>query len=73
MVRGPSFTQRCDVVKFFLASEKMVVGNSPPESMFQDSRKCFLEINVSREVPLAVYQCLRQTPKEAYSSVLRLG
>ena len=54
MVRGPSFTQRGDVVKFLVASEKMVVGNNPPESMFKDSRKCFLEINISPEVPLAV-------------------
>ena len=32
MVRDPSFTQRCDVVNFFLASENMVVGNNPPYS-----------------------------------------
>ena len=53
---------RCEVVKSFLASEKVKVLNHPPYSpdlspcdffYFQGLRKCFLEISIRLEVLLA--------------------
>ena len=49
---------KCEVVKSFLASEKVEVLNHPPYSpvtsfYFQGLRKCFLEISISLEVLLA--------------------
>ena len=52
----------CEVVKSFLASEKVKILNHPPflhrlssltSSYFQGLRKCFLEISIRLEVLLA--------------------
>ena len=55
-------SHKCEVVKSFLASEKVKVLNHPPYSSdlspcsfyFQGLRKCFLEISIRLEVLLAV-------------------
>ena len=56
-------SHKCEVVKSFLASEKVKVLNHPPYSpdlipvtsfYFQGLRKCFLEISICLEVLLAV-------------------
>ena len=55
-------SHKCEIVKSFLASEKVKVLNHPPYSpdlspcdffYFQDLRKCFLEISIRLEVLLA--------------------
>ena len=55
-------SHKCEVVKSFLASEKLKVLNHPPYSpdlsscdffYFQGLRKCFLEISIRLEVLLA--------------------
>ena len=53
-------SHKCEVVKTFLASEKVKVSNHPPYSpvpvtsfYFQGLRKCFLEISIHLEVLLA--------------------
>ena len=55
-------SHKCEVVKSFLASEKVKVLNHPPSSpdqspcdsfYFQGFRKCFLEISIRLEVLLA--------------------
>ena len=55
-------SHKCEVVKSFLASEKVKVLNHPPYSpdlslcdffYFQGLRKCFLEISIHLEVLLA--------------------
>ena len=55
-------SHKCEVVKSFLASEKVKVLNHPPYSSdlspvtsfyFQGLRKCFLEISIRLEVLLA--------------------
>ena len=55
-------SHKCEVVKSFLASEKLKVLNHPPYSTdlspcdffyFQGLRKCFLEISIRPEVLLA--------------------
>ena len=73
----------CEVVKSFLASEKVKVLNHPPYSpdlspcdffFFQGLSKCFLEISIrtSRSsLGRAIYQCLQQIPKEDYLSAFR--
>ena len=64
MVRSRPFTSshKCEVVKSFLASEKVKVLNHPLYSLkwvpvtsfyFQGLRKCFLEISIRLEVLLA--------------------
>ena len=76
-------SHKCEVVKSFLASEKVKVLNYPPYSpdlnpcdffLFPRLRKCFLEITIRLEVLLAelyIYQCLQQIPKEDYLSAFR--
>ena len=53
-------SHKCEVIKSFLASEKVKVLNHPPylpepvtSFYFQGLRKCFLEISVHLEVLLA--------------------
>ena len=55
-------SHKCEVVKYFLASEKLKVLNHPPYSsdlspcdffLFPSLRKCFLEISIRLEVLLA--------------------
>ena len=55
-------SHKCEVVKSFLASEKVKVLNHPPYSLtwvpvtsfyLQGLRKCFLEISIRLEVLLA--------------------
>ena len=74
---------KCEVVKYFLASEKVKVLNHPPYSpdlspcdffLFPRlKKKCFLEINIRLEVLLAALfiSVSKQIPKEDYSSAFR--
>ena len=87
MVRSPPFTSwrllhKCEVVKSFLASEKVKVLNHPPNSpdlspgdffLFPRLKKMF---SVNKYTPRsslgsAIYQCLQQIPKEDYLSAFR--
>ena len=80
MVRSPPFTwHKCEVVKSFLASEKVKVLNHPPYSpdlspcdffLFPRIKKILSGNKYTSRSSLgnAVYQCLQQIPKEDYLS-----
>ena len=75
-------SHKCEVVKSFLASEKVKVLNHPPYSpdlspcdffLFPRLKK-MLSVNkyTSRSsLGSAIYQCLQQIPKEDYLSAFR--
>ena len=73
-------SHKCEVVKSFLASEKVKVLNHPPNSpdlspcdffLFPRLQK-MLSGNTSRNsLSSAIYQCLQQIPKEDYLSAFR--
>ena len=72
-------SDRCEVVKSFLASEKVKVLNHPPYSpdlsscdffLFPRLKKMLSENKYTSRSSLgsAIYQCLQQIPKEDYLS-----
>ena len=82
LFRDNAFSHKCEVVKSFLASEKVKVLNHPPYSpdlspcdFFSFPRlKKMLSGNkyMSRSsLGSAIYQCLQQIPKEDYISAYR--
>ena len=73
---------KCEVVKSFLASEKVNVLNHPPDSpdlspcdffLFQRLKKMLSGNKYTSRSSLcrAIYQCLQQIPKENYLSAFR--
>ena len=75
-------SQKCEVVKSFLASEKVTVLNHPPYSpdlspcdffLFPRLKKMLSGNKYTSRSSLGspVYQCLQQIPKEDYLSVFR--
>ena len=79
LLHDNAFSHKCEVVKSFLASEKVKVLNHPPYSpnrspcvffFFQGLRKCFLEISIHLKVLLAAL-FIQQIPKEDYLSAFR--
>ena len=75
-------SHKCEVVKTFLASEKVKVFNHPPYSpdlnpcdffLFPRLRKMLSGNKYTSRSSLdsAIYQCLQQKPKEDYSSAFR--
>ena len=81
MVRSPLFTPsyKCEVVKSFLASEKVKVLNHPPYSPDLSPCDFFLFPRLQKmlsgnkyksrsSLGSAIYQCLQQIPKEDYVS-----
>ena len=78
-------SHKCEVVKSFLASEKVKVLNHPPYSpdmspcdffLFKDLRKCFLEISMRLDrssLGSAIYQCLQQIPKKTIYLLFATG
>ena len=75
-------SHKCEVVKSFLASEKVEVLNHPPYSPDLSPCDFFLFPRLKKmlsgnkdssrsSVGSAIYQCLRQIPKEDYLSAFR--
>ena len=75
-------SQKCEVVKSYLASEKVKVLNQPPYSpdlspsdffLFPRLKKMFSANKYTSRSSLgsAIYQCLQQIPKEDYLSAFR--
>ena len=75
-------SHKCEVVKSFLASEKVKVLNHPPYSpdlspcdffLFPRLKKMLSGNNYTSRSSLgsAIYQCLQQIPKEDYLSAFR--
>ena len=75
-------SHKCEVVKFFLASEKVKVLNHPPYSLNLSPCDFFLFPRFKKMVSgnkymsrsshgNAIYQCLQQIPKEDYLSAVR--
>ena len=73
---------KCEVVKSFLASEKVEVLNHPPFSpdlrpcdffLFPRNKKMLPGIKYTSKSSLGstIYQCLQQIPKEDYLSAFR--
>ena len=87
MVRSPPLhdnasSHKCEVVKSFLASEKEKVLNHPPYSPDLSPCDFFLFPRLKKmlsgnkymsrsSLGSAIYQCLKQTPKEDYLSAFR--
>ena len=80
LLHNNASSHKCEVIKSFLASEKVKVLNHPPYSpdlipcdfLFPRFKKCFLEKYTSRSsFGSAIYQCLQQIPKEDYLSAFR--
>ena len=80
LLHDNAFSHKCEVVKSFLASEKVKVLNHPP--YYPDLSHCdfFLFPRLKKmlsgnkfisksSLGSAIYQCLQQTPKEDYLSV----
>ena len=72
-------SHKCEVVKSFLASEKVKVLNHPPNSPDPSPSDFFLFPRLKKmlsgnkyrsrsSLASAIYQCLQQIPKEDYSS-----
>ena len=73
-------THKCEVVKSFLASEKVEVLNHPPYSpdlspcdffLFPRLKKMLSWYTSRSSLGSAIYQCLQQIPKEDYLSAFR--
>ena len=77
LVHDNASYHKCEVVKSFLASEKVKVLNHPPYSsdlfLFPRLRKMLSGNKYTSKSSLgsAVYQCLQQIPKEDYLSAFR--
>ena len=82
LLHDNSSSDKCEVVKSFLASEKVKVLNHPPYSpdlspcvffLFPRLRKMLSGNKYTSRSSLgsAIYQCLQQIPKEDYLSALR--
>ena len=84
-LRDSTSSHKCEVLKSFLASEKVKVLNHPPYSpdlspcdffLFPRLKKMLSGNKYTSRSSLgsAIYQCLQQIPKEDYlSAFLRLG
>ena len=82
LLHDSASSHKCEVVKSFLASEKMKVLNHPPYSPDLSPCDFFLLPRHKKMLPgnkytsrsshgSAIYQCLQQIPKEDYLSAFR--
>ena len=82
LLHNNASSHKCEVVKSFLASEKVEVLNHPPYSpdlspcdffLFPRLKKMLSENKYTSRSSLgsAIYQCLQQIPKEDYLSAFR--
>ena len=82
LLRDNASSHKCEVVKSFLASEKVKVLNHPPYSpdlspcgffLFPRLKKMLSGNKYTSRSSLgsAIYQCLQQIPKEDYLSAFR--
>ena len=82
LLHGNASSHKCEVVKSFLASEKVKVLNRPPYSpdlspcdffLFPRLKKILSGNKYSSRSSLgsAIYQCLQQIPNEDYLSAFR--
>ena len=82
LLHNNASSQKCEVVKSFLASEKVKVLNHPPYSPDLSPSDFFLFPRLKKKLSgkkftsrsflgSAIYQCLQQIPKEDYLSAFR--
>ena len=82
LLHDNAFSHKCEVVKSFLASEKVKVLNYPPYSPVLSPCDFFLFPRLKKmphgnkytsrnSLGSAIYQCLQQIPKEDYLSAFR--
>ena len=79
LLHDDASSHKCEVVKYFLTSEKVIVLNHPPYSpdlspcdffLFPRLKKMLSRNKYTSRSSLgsAIYQCLQQIPKEDYLS-----
>ena len=82
LLHDSASSHKCEVVKSFLSSEKVKVLNHPPYSPDLSPCDCFLFLRLKKmlsgnnytsrsSLGSAIYQCLKQIPKDDYLSAFR--